>query len=318
MRFWATWTARLFLFFAICGLATTAAAQHFEAAFTGQGQGPVPLRDIREIAIDDLNIDVVEIKDPEAVRENEGFRVYAPGAVHFGQVHLRADLASESGGLLSAWWAECVSGKNIRKNVTVTLFRKDGTPTRAFELSSLFPETAELPEQAACSDCPQEIVLHCSMRGVSLAYLGPPDAPQGRGIYVSIDDEATGEMGSPERWFRWSGGEVIRHNEVPLAGTRYRIYSPGHKSVGEVTLKGATTGQRKAMCQWITSTVQGRPWKRSMELQEILKDGAAGKQFTYHECFPTRYVFPRFSADQPGLMFSETLTVKIGRIELTT
>jgi hypothetical protein len=304
--------------FVISVFSGVAQAQSFEAKFVGNGQVPVPLENIREITIDDLNIDVHEVRDPNAVRENEGFRVYAPGAVHFGQIHLRAALNSPTGSLLSAWVSECRSGKNIRKNITVTLYRKDGLPTRAFHFFDIFPEEDELLTPDDCPGCPQDIVLHCSMRTLSLEYLGPPDPPEGRGIYVHLSDESTGELTPPERWFRWLGGEVRRHNDVPLAGTRYRLKTPGLRSVEEVTLRGPSTGQRKELCRWISETVQGNPWKRAMELQEILQNGVPGKGYNYFDCFPTRYSFPQFNTDQSQKMLDESITVKIGRIEFKT
>ena len=61
------------------------------------------------------------------------------------------------------------------------------------------------------------------------------------------------------------------------------------------------------------ATVEGMPWKRTVVIKEILKDGMEGKSFTYHDCFPTRYVFPAFSASATGTL-DEEVQVKCTRV----
>ncbi|MBM3944546.1 MAG: hypothetical protein FJ317_03535, partial [SAR202 cluster bacterium] len=70
-------------------------------------------------------------------------------------------------------------------------------------------------------------------------------------------------------------------------------------------LEMSASGERKALMDWITATVQGKDWKRNLTVKEILKDGSAGKTFTYLDAFPTRYVFPVFSASGTGNLYEE-------------
>lgn len=55
------------------------------------------------------------------------------------------------------------------------------------------------------------------------------------------------------------------------------------------------TDKRAALCTWINETVSGKPWKRTVTITELLSvDGGVrdGKQFIYHDRFPSAYVFP--------------------------
>ena len=80
-------------------------------------------------------------------------------------------------------------------------------------------------------------------------------------------------------------------------------------------LEMSSTGERKAMMEWITATVQGKEWNRDLVIKEILKDGSDGKSFNYLDCFPTRYVFPAFSASGTGNLYEE-VSFKPNRLEL--
>jgi hypothetical protein len=88
----------------------------------------------------------------------------------------------------------------------------------------------------------------------------------------------------------------------PADQTQSRL--KGARAIGEVTLRGPMTPSRKAMCQWITEVVQGRPWKRTVSITEV-KDKGREKTFEYTDCFPTRYVFPAFSASGTGNLYEE-------------
>ena len=110
---------------------------------------------------------------------------------------------------------------------------------------------------------------------------------QVRGFQVEIT-QATGKE-VDTAWESVSSGELM----VDTGGDRFRTNSPGHKSVGEVTLRGAMTDGRKALCQWINETVEGKPWRRMITIRPVLLDGTAGETWTFIDCAITGYVPPR-------------------------
>jgi hypothetical protein len=135
------------------------------------------------------------------------------------------------------------------------------------------------------------------------------------GFKVVIDNAGSG--GDPDSaWETASGGSLnIEVADASVGDNQFHQTTPGHKYVDTLTLRGPLTSARKALCQWITETVQGKPWKRTVVITEILKDGSDGKSFTYLDCFPTRYVFPAFSASGTGNLYEE-VNLKPIRLEL--
>lgn len=124
---------------------------------------------------------------------------------------------------------------------------------------------------------------------------------QVRGFKVEIDNAGAKEVDTA--WETVSGGQLmIEHVETTIGADKFHTTTPGHKSVGEITLRGAMTDKRAALCQWINETVQGKPWKRMLTITELLSvDGGVkdGKQYIYFDCFPVGYVFPRLSLGDP-------------------
>jgi len=89
--------------------------------------------------------------------------------------------------------------------------------------------------------------------------------------------------------------------------------------VGEITLVGAMTDGRKALCQWINDTVNGKQWKRTLTITELLTvDGGVkdGKQYIYYDCFPMGYNFPRLSVSNTTGNVREEVRIKPIRCEL--
>jgi hypothetical protein len=132
---------------------------------------------------------------------------------------------------------------------------------------------------------------------------------QVRGFSVEITGAAGKEVDTA--WESVSGGElIIELTETTIGSDKFQTTSPGHKSVGEITLRGAMTDKRAALCTWINETVAGKPWKRTLTITELLSvDGAVkpGKAYTYFDCFPVRYVFPRIDPRDPGAPVEEEL-----------
>jgi len=101
---------------------------------------------------------------------------------------------------------------------------------------------------------------------------------------------------------------VAIHPPGQLSDAKFHVTSPGHKSVGEVTLKGAMTDGRKAMCDWINAGTVGNRPRRNLTIVEIVR-GGKGKSYTYFDGFPVRYTFPRISTD-PSVPLVEEVSIK--------
>jgi phage tail-like protein len=92
-------------------------------------------KNIREIKIDELNIDAREMTTGLDVE----YRLYGPGTSHWGSASFTSACVLGGSKELQAWWQECATGKNIRKNITVNLFKSDKTPGRSYNLMDCFP-----------------------------------------------------------------------------------------------------------------------------------------------------------------------------------
>jgi phage tail-like protein len=95
---------------------------------------PALSANVREIAIDELTVDVREL----TTGVDADWRMYGPGAAHWGSVKLSFVATPETRAELASW-TETAQGKNIRKNITVARFKSDKTPGRSFNLAGAFP-----------------------------------------------------------------------------------------------------------------------------------------------------------------------------------
>ena len=122
---------------------------------------------------------------------------------------------------------------------------------------------------------------------------------QVRGFKVDITNAGGKEVDTA--WESVSGGEMtIEQTETTIGSDRFKTNSPGHKTVGEITLRGAMTDKRAALCQWINDTVQGKPWKRTVSITPIHLDETLGETLVLHECFLTAYKQPRLAVGDPN------------------
>jgi hypothetical protein len=135
------------------------------------------------------------------------------------------------------------------------------------------------------------------------------------GFTVEIAGGGTGKD-SDSTWETASGGSLnIECADSSTGTSQTHTTTPGHKYVDSLTLRGPLTPGRAAMKDWINATVKGEKPFRQVTIKEILKDGTDGKTFTYEDCFPTRMVFPAFSASGTGNLYEE-FTVKPVRLTL--
>lgn len=148
-----------------------------------------------------------------------------------------------------------------------------------------------------------------------------PDQPMKvKGFKVEISSPgAAGEVDSA--WETSTGGALnieIADSSTgsdQAAAPTFQTTAPGHKSIEEITLRGAMTDGRNALCDWINETLAGKDSRRTVTITEIPKDGSAGRKFIYHECFPVGYTFPRLDAgsSEPAM---EEVRIKAIRLEL--
>jgi hypothetical protein len=139
-----------------------------------------------------------------------------------------------------------------------------------------------------------------------------------RGFKVEITGAGGKEVDTA--WESVSGGElIIELTETTVGGDKFQTTSPGHKSVGEITLRGAMTDKRMALSQWINDTTSGREWRRDLTITELLSvDGSVkpGKAYEYKDVFPVGYVFPRLSVTNTTGNVMEEVRLKPIRVEL--
>ncbi len=117
---------------------------------------------------------------------------------------------------------------------------------------------------------------------------------QVRGFKVEITS-AGGGSEVDTAWESVSSGLLTIESS---ADEKLKTNSPGHKTVGEITLRGAMTDGRKALCDWINETVQGKPWRRLVAITPLLVDGSIGETLILHDCLVTGYRPPRLVLPQ--------------------
>jgi phage tail-like protein len=66
-------------------------------------------------------------------------RVFGPGAAHWGSAKFTSAVTPGSSKELQTWFQEAAKGRNVRKNITVTLFKSNKSPGRSYDLFDCFP-----------------------------------------------------------------------------------------------------------------------------------------------------------------------------------
>ncbi len=143
---------------------------------------------------------------------------------------------------------------------------------------------------------------------------------QVRGFQVDID--GAGGKDHDVAWEHVSGGALmIEHVETTIGSDKFQTHAPGHKSVEEITLRGAMTDRRAALCQWIDeSQTAPRPTRRTVTITEILIDPQSqamtpGRVATYFDCLITGYVFPSLAATNVQGNVQEEVRIKPQRAQ---
>ena len=294
----------------------------FSVGLSDPGSEPFWLAAPQEVGIDDIVVDYQVLALAPAdypvdlVSARRGnYRLYGPGAPHFGNARISVVPGSEDAKELQAWWMEASKGKNIRKNISVRLYTSDRTAGRGYNLIDCFPTRWDPGEYSPSSNARTETL---TVKIGRIEMRTRVDGGGGSGGTGNVSVVIEGQTGKEvdNAWESWSGGEVMLIPLLNMPGSRFHTTSPGHKSVGEITLRGAMTDGRKALCEWINETVQGKPWKRSVAVLENGADGQVRRTYTYIDCFPTRYVFPRMSVTNTTGNVKEEVHIKPIRFEM--
>lgn len=152
------------------------------------------------------------------------------------------------------------------------------------------------------------------------------DASQGKDVRKSISVSLLNRAGEDAR----------RYNFVECFPTKY---SPFNELPGVVMEEivaqcagvnfgttGEGSGARKALMEWLQGMVAeapkgknknaGEPWRRTLVVREILKDGSTGRTYQYDDGFPTRYVLLQLDSAGTGTLYEE-VTMKPIRLEIS-
>ncbi len=115
-----------------------------------------------------------------------------------------------------------------------------------------------------------------------------------KGFLIEIDGGPAGGSDVDSAWESVSGGTLnIEIADASVGHDKFTTHAPGHKSVGEITLRGAMTDKRAALCTWINETVAGKPWKRDVSITPMLQNGTVGPTYIFLDCVLTAYRPPR-------------------------
>ncbi len=136
-------------------------------------------------------------------------------------------------------------------------------------------------------------------------------------VEISAPDGGPGEVDAA--WESVHGGElIIETTDTTVGGDRFQTCAPGHKSIGEITLRGAMTDKRAALTQWLNDTIAAGPSRRTVTITEIVnaEGGAKGRRSVYFDCFPVSYTFPRLSVTNTAGNVQEEVRIKPVRMEL--
>jgi hypothetical protein len=96
-----------------------------------------------------------------------------------------------------------------------------------------------------------------------------------------------------------AGGADVDASWESVSGGE-RMTSPGHQSVGEITLRGAVTDGRKAIETWINESAAGRPFPRTVSITPVDQQGNAGPTYRFFDCELSAYLPPLLRRDPCG------------------
>ncbi|NCB17436.1 MAG: hypothetical protein EOM65_14840, partial [Synergistales bacterium] len=203
-------------------------APWFEVAVSESGAEPIALQGVLEVDVDDIVIDYQELVAGDgSVRPGE-YRLYGPGQAHWGNARITLAPGPDTDWLYQ-WREEASKGKNIRKNITVTLFKSGKSPGRVYNLLECYPMRWDSGGMTSSSGAGvQSERLTVKIGRIELTTrMAPPSPPSPPGnVSVWLDPDDDGDM-IPDSWDSWGGGEPMLIVSQFFNGTQFRTTSPG-------------------------------------------------------------------------------------------
>ncbi len=287
---------------------------------------PVASANVESITVEDLVIDERET----TTGADFDYREFDPGDAHFGSITIRSRVGKESSELYQ-WWLDASRGKAETRSIWIGVTDRSGFTVREYYFDECFPTSWDPGEYSPSSNVAGETLV-CKVGRVELAAFSPDEdldpreerrrarreARQARrnGFAICLASKAGDDSDCDSAWESCSGGSLnIEVADASTGTDQTHQTTPGHKYVDTLTLRGPLTSGRISIAQWINEVASGKDSRRIVVVKEILKDGADGKSFSYVDCFPTRYVFPAFSASGTGNLYEE-VSVKPIRLDL--
>lgn len=265
-------------------------------------------KNIREVSIDELNIDVREMTTGLDVE----YRLYGPGAAHWGSAKFTSACTRRGSKELQAWWSEAAKGKGIRKTITVTLFKSDKSPGRTYTLVDARP--VDLSE---CIWSGQEMVRTITVRPRRIEFGSRKDAtspskpPSGAWFRLEVG-QPNGPLVPDDSWEMAVGG-AKSHEDPPLVIGKLdpNADATAHTSCTDLMLRGPMTDSRGWLTAWLNDTVLKKSWQRDLY---ITPPGTGA--YAFRDGFPVRYVFPRMSVTNTTGNTMEEVVIRPIRCEL--
>ena len=292
----------------------SASATNFAVLLSGSNGNEVVLDGCDSVEIEDLTIDVREMTTGLDVE----YRHYQPGQPVYGNITLEVAPGSGASKQLLEWYKKVLAGSTERKRGSVILSDREGQEVMRYTFLECFLTSYRVVEEQN-ADGSVRVIEEYEVKPNGLQMYKAKQGKAGKtnpGKMSIVNDDGT--TATDETIERWSGAEPALIITSPFRNSRFHTETPGNKLVTDVSLKLPDGQPSEIICDWINDAVNGKPWKKSMSLIELRPNGKPGKTYTYHDCFPTRYVFPQFNNDSSKKVETETLSVKINRIEFKT
>ena len=155
-----------------------------------------------------------------------------------------------------------------------------------------------------------------------MADIGTSDKfAQVKGFQVDID--GAGGKDHDVAWEHVSGGALmIEHVETTIGADKHHTNTPGQGQVGDITLRGAMTDTRGALCQWLNlSQGPGPKPRRTVSIAPLLQLRGdqvprPGPTVIYFDCEIVGYTFPCLDATNATGNVQEEVRIRPIRMEV--
>ena len=293
----------------------TAGATSFAVLLSGSS-GDVYLDGCDSVDIGDVTVDAVT--DP--VASPGGYLRKRPGKVKYANVSFRMNRQYGGTKEFQDWFTKVRAGQTEGRKVAV-VYQDKANPDIAsrYTLMDCFPVRYS-EESAVLADGSVTLldVYELSVDGVQLERGRGGGASVGKPIIRVSVTGADGVTKVDTSFGSWSGGEPVLIMDFLFRGASYHAPSPGNKTSTDLVLGDGTPGSA-LFYAWINELAAGSPSTRTLSLNEIVNGRASARTYTYNECWPCRFVFPKFSStDAAGAHAVESITLVFEEWKLTT